>query len=162
MTGCEGAATNPDFLLKSGLIVDPTLAPALRDYLDHRLPGTGPSLPSLSDRVAFEKSEWLPESRQAAPQAELIRYFAYLDRIGFPKPSVAATVSVSVLKEPNACYESTTNRIVIDHRLAGDIWVAIDRSIDNGSVLGAAGPGKSGNFLNHVDHRVASICGKKV
>jgi hypothetical protein len=119
----ERAASNLEFLLQSGLISDRALSSNVEAFLKNRKPGTGPSLPSPSGRLAFEKSELLTESMQQSLQDTLKEYFNYLDRIGFPKPSAAVTVSIEAMNPPNAYY--VNNRIVIDRRMAEDPSVAL-------------------------------------
>lgn len=119
----ERAASNLEFLLQSGLISDPVLSSKVETFLKQRKPGTGPSLPSPSGRLGFEKSDLLTESMQQSLQDTLTRYFGYLDRIGFPKPSAAVTVSIEAMDSPNAYY--VNNRIVIDQRIAEDPSVAL-------------------------------------
>ena len=119
----EHAASNLGFLLESGLISDPALSENIKVFLKKREPGSGPSLPSPSGRVGFEKSDLLTESIEQSLQDTLTRYFGYLDRIGFPKPSNAVKVSIEAMESPNAYY--LNNRIVIDRRMAEDASVAL-------------------------------------
>jgi|GEM_PF-1745295 len=119
----ERAASNLEFLLQSGLISDPALSANIKAFLKEREPGSGPSLPSPSGRVGFEKSDLLTESIEQSLQDTLTRYFGYLDRIGFPKPSNAVRVSIEAMESPNAYY--INNRIVIDRRMAEDPSVAL-------------------------------------
>lgn len=119
----ERAAANLEFLLQSGLISDPALSSNIEAFLKKRQPGTGPSLPSPSGRLAFEKSELLTESMQQRLQNTLDGYFDYLDRIGFAKLGAAVTVSIEAMDSPNAYYAN--NRIVIDRRMAEDPSVAL-------------------------------------
>lgn len=119
----ERAASNLEFLIQSGLISDPALSSNIGAFLKQRKPGTGPSLPSPSGRLGFEKSELLTESMRQSLQDTLTRYFGYLDRIGFPKPNAAVIVSIEAMDSPNAYY--VNNRIVIDRRMAEDPSVAL-------------------------------------
>jgi hypothetical protein len=119
----ERAAANLEFLLESGLISEPRLSSNVAAFLHKRNPGTGPSLPSPSGRLAFEKSELLTESMQQSLQNTLKEYFDYLDRLGFPKPGAAVTVSIEAMDPPTAYY--VNNRIVIDRRMAEDPSVAL-------------------------------------
>ena len=52
----EKAAGNLEFLLKSGLVSDPTLIAKLDGFLKSRVPGRGPSLPALTGRVGHDQS----------------------------------------------------------------------------------------------------------
>ena len=119
----ERAALNLEFLLESGLISDPALSSNIKGYLNKRQPGDGPSLPAPSGRVEFEKSDLLTKSLEQRLQDTLKRYFDYLDRIGFPKPSDKVTVSIEAMDSPNAYY--VDNRVVIDQRIAEDPTVAL-------------------------------------
>ena len=130
----ELAASNLEFLVQSGLIADPSLLLRLEEFLKKRKPGTGPSLPSPSGRIGFEKSELLTQPLQQSLQDTLARYFDYLDRIGFPKPSAAVMVSVEEMDAPNAYYPN--NRVVIDRRIAEDPWVAL-REYNHHILIGA-------------------------
>jgi hypothetical protein len=71
---------------------------------------------------------------QQSLQDTLTRYFGYLDRIGFPKPDAAVTVSIEAMDAPNAYY--VNNRIVIDRRMADDPSVAL--RVYNHHILTAA------------------------
>ena len=114
----EHAASNLEFLVQSGLISDQQLLSNIQTFLKQRQPGSGPSLPSPSGRVSFEKSDFLTASVEQKLQDTLTRYFGYLDRIGFPKPNGAVTVSIEAMDSPNAYY--VDNRIVMDRRMAED------------------------------------------
>jgi len=46
----DKAAANLEFLLRAGLIRDPGIRRDLEEFLKRRKPGTGPSLPNVSDR----------------------------------------------------------------------------------------------------------------
>jgi hypothetical protein len=119
----ERAAANLQFLLQAGLIADRTLSANLKTFLENRKPGDGPSLPSPGGRLGFEKSEFLTETVRQALQDSLGRYFEFLDRIGFPKPSRGVTVAIDSTDMLNAYY--VDNRIIIGRRLVEDTSVAL-------------------------------------
>ena len=119
----ESAAANLQFLLEAGLISDQKISDKVTEFLKKRVPGTGPLLPSPTERVNFEKSNLLTKGIEQSLQETLTRYFSYLDRLGFPKPSHSVTVSVEEMDLPNAHYQD--NRVVIDRRLIKDPSVAL-------------------------------------
>jgi hypothetical protein len=119
------AAANLEFLLKSGLISDTTLATKLQSFLKTRQPGAGPALPSQGERVGYARSELLSEPVQNSLEATLSRYFEYLDRIGFPKQIAKVTVAVEDMGAPNALYFPADKQIKIDRRLVDDPSVAL-------------------------------------
>src|SRR5262249_54018393 len=133
----EKAAANLEFLLKSGLITDPTLSGKIHEYLATRKPGSGPALPPASGRVAFEQSPLLSESLRVALQSQFDGYFRYLDRIGFTKPKVPVTVKIESMDSPNAYYVGEDNTIHVDARMADDPTVGLREY--NHHLLGAAG-----------------------
>ena len=118
----ERAAANLDFLLQAGLIGDASLSGKVATFLKNRKPGSGPSLPSASGRLNFEKNDLLTDSLRTALEESLGRYFKYLDGIGFP--SSPTSVSVVITSDvANAYYDG--KRIVIDQKMAEDPSVAL-------------------------------------
>jgi len=118
----ERAAANLQFLLQAGLIGDQALSTKVEIFLKNRRPGDGPSLPSPDGRLGFEKSEFLTETVRRGLEAALGRYFDFLDRVGFPKPSRTVTVAIDPDDMLNAYYSE--GRIVIGRRLVDDTSVA--------------------------------------
>jgi len=114
----EKAAGNLEFLLKSGLVTDPELTAKLNDFLQKRMPGSGPSLPSPTGRVGFEESRPLTPTMQESLQHLLDNYFAYLDKAGFPPAAKKVMVKIENTQNANAYYQN--DRIVIDPRMADD------------------------------------------
>jgi hypothetical protein len=119
----EHAAANLEFLLRSGLISDPALSEKVQHFLNTRKPGRGPALPSPSGRIGFEQSELLTEPVQRTLENTLARYFDFLDRIGFAKPAVIPTVSLSQTEGLNAYYSN--NKIVIHPSMVDEPFVAL-------------------------------------
>ena len=121
----EVAASNLDFLLQAGLIQDDRVAGRVRDFLVRRMPGTGPALPSPAGNIGFEPSQYLTEPLQRQLQDTLNRYSQRMTAIGFVHSGQSVTVAIEALGSPNAWYDSSTNRIVIDRRIADDTSVAL-------------------------------------
>ena len=119
----ERAAANVEFLLQSGLLADEALAAKVGTYLKNRQPGSGPALPSPSGRLGFERSDLLTKPLRQKLEQTFNRYFQYLDRTGFPKPTHEVSVSVEAMGMPNAYYQD--NVIHIDARIADDASVAL-------------------------------------
>jgi len=121
----ETAARNLEFLVKTGLVTDPERLAKLTEFLQKRSPGGGPALPAPNARLAFETTDALTASVQASLQKQLEAYIAYLDKVGFKSTAIMVKIKVDRLEIPNAYYEISTNRIVIDTRLADDPSVAL-------------------------------------
>src|SRR5262245_32470560 len=119
----EKAAGNLEFLVKSGLVTNPELPARLKDFLENRTPGSGPSLPSPSSRVGFDESSPITPSMQQDLQKLLNDYFTYLDKAGFPRVAAKATIKIENMRNPGAYYRNDT--IFIDARMAGDPTVAL-------------------------------------
>ena len=121
----EVAASNLDFLLQAGLIQDDRVAGRVKDFLARRKPGTGPALPSPGN-IGFEPSQYLTEPLQRQLQDTLNRYSQRMTAIGFVHSGQPVTVAIEALGGlPNAWYDPSTNRIVIDRRIADDTSVAL-------------------------------------
>jgi hypothetical protein len=138
----ERAAANLDFLLQAGLIGDASLSGKVATFLRNRKPGSGPSLPSSSGRLNFEKSDLLTDPLRAALEESLSRYFKYLDGVGFP--SSPASVSVVISSDLNNAYYDGT-RIVIDQKMADDQSVAL-REYSHHILIKKAGAAWEGHF----------------
>jgi hypothetical protein len=115
----EKAAQNLRFLLKTGLISDPSRVDKLTAFLDAPRPhGTGPALPAPGGPVAFEPSAALTDSVKQSLDTLLQDYVARLDRLGLPAPERVSIRLEQTGSSPNAYYQK--GMIVIDPRLAGD------------------------------------------
>lgn len=118
----EAAAKNLEFLLGAGLVVEKDQATSLREYLDRRQPGKGPSLPSPG-RFAFEATTDLTADIQTELQGKLEAYIAYLDKIGSPPDLVQAKIKIGAVPGQYARYQNNT--LEIDSRIARDVFVAL-------------------------------------
>src|SRR5262245_27053335 len=125
-TGDEDkAAANLNFLLKSGLVVDPVLEPKLNTFLANRTPGSGPALPSPTGRIGFEQTSELTRPILEGLQNVFDKYFDYLDKIGFPPAKQQVKVRIKTLGSPQAYYSPNDNVIAVDRSLADDPSVAL-------------------------------------
>jgi hypothetical protein len=120
----EIAAANLEFLLKSGLVTDSTLISKLSEYLQQRVPGSGPSLPSPTSRIGFEQSGSLSQPIQQTLQKLFDSYFNYLDKIGFPPSKKKVTIKIETRGIPNAYYIAN-GKIVIDSSITNDPSIAL-------------------------------------
>jgi len=141
----EKAASNLEFLLKSGLVAEQDRVKKLAEFLAKRAPGAGPSLPAAAPRFAFEPTDVLTHPLQATLQKLLDEYVAYLDRIEFPKTDKRVTIKVDKLSMANAYYSSSDNTILIDHRLVDDPVVAL-REYSLHVLASRAAPPRQGRY----------------
>jgi hypothetical protein len=114
----EAAARNLEFLLRSGLIANTDRAKKVTAFLATRTPGTGPSLPAPSGKVAFEASENLTDSLKQSLDKLMQDYVSSLDKIGFAAGERVRVKIEPTQGGPNAHY--LDNMIVIDPKLASD------------------------------------------
>jgi hypothetical protein len=121
----EKAAGNLEFLLKSGLIVEPMRAAKLTAFLADRKPGAGPSLPASNSRIAFEATDLLTETIQANLQKQLDSYIAYLGKIGFSNLTERVIIKVDKFPTPTAYYDPSAKNIVLDIKMVADPHVAM-------------------------------------
>src|SRR5262245_26426507 len=120
----ETAAKNLAFLLDTGLVIGPDRATKLRDFLDHRQPGTGPLLPAPTG-FSFEATEALTPSIQNQLQKQLEEYNAYLENIGFPASEKIAQIKVMDKLGVPAMYDLNKNALFIDPKAVGDAFVGL-------------------------------------
>lgn len=123
-TDVEQAASNLDFLLKSGLVADADLKKNLQDFLDNRKHGSGPALPAPGGRLGFEESRELTRPLQEQLQTSFDEYFVYLDKIGFPPAKQKVNVKVGTLQGRAAYFSDNT--IAVDQSMADDPSVAFN------------------------------------
>jgi len=121
----DKAASNLEFLLRSGLVTDSSLANRLADYLSSRKPGTGPALPSLAPRFAFEPSEALTGSLQATWQQLLDGYVSHLDQLGFPAPAQKVTIEINPKPMHSSWYSPSDHKIHIDPSMTSDSSIVL-------------------------------------
>jgi hypothetical protein len=89
---------------------------------------------------------------QRALQSTLARYFDFLDRIGFAKPAVTATVSISTTQGLNAYYSN--NKIVIHPSMVEEPFVAL-REYTHHVLVGATNGESIGGAVLGVESGVA-------
>ena len=121
--GTESAAKNLEFLIESGLVAGTERAAKLREYLEARKPGFGPSLPAASSRFGFEQTEGLTAALRDSVRRNLEGYISYLDQIGFPRDIKRANINIYPMQEPNAYYVNGT--LEIDVGYAEDPFTAL-------------------------------------
>jgi hypothetical protein len=140
----EIAAKNIEFLLDTGLVADAKRVARLRKFLENRKPGTGPSLPAGS-RFEVVPGDSLNRSVQAELQANLERYIAYLDSVGFPASTKKVVVRVKDDIHGNVMYVPGTGELWIGADVINDISgplqqygvsVLLDEGPAEGAVLG--------------------------
>jgi hypothetical protein len=122
----DKAAGNLEFLLKSGLIVEPERLKKMVEYLASRQTGTGASLPSPAPRFGFEPTSALTAPLQASLQKLLEDYIVHLKRIGLA--TAEKTVSVRVEDLPpgyQSSYDPSQHRMIIDAKVANDRHLAL-------------------------------------
>ncbi len=119
----EAAAKNLQFLVDTGLVAGAERAGKLREYLEKRQPGSGPSLPAASSRFGFEQTEGLTAPLQDSVRRNLEGYISYLDQIGFPRDTKRANIKIYPMQSPNAYY--VDGSLEIDVRYAEDPFAAL-------------------------------------
>lgn len=119
----EKAAKNLQFLVDTGLVAGAERAGRLRDYLEKRTPGSGPSLPASSPRFGFEQTEGLTAPLQDTVRRNLEGYISYLDGIGFPRDTKRANIKIYPMQSPNAFY--VDGSLEIDTGYAEDPFTAL-------------------------------------
>ena len=92
----EKAAENLRFLIRSGLVSSHPTVDYLRKYLSNRKPGTGVTLPSVSDTFTIKKSPAIAETVRSDLSSRLGYFVAYLAKIGFQPPS--SKIDITFLK----------------------------------------------------------------
>ncbi|MEA2880168.1 MAG: hypothetical protein QOF14_5364 [Hyphomicrobiales bacterium] len=121
----ERAASNMDFLLKSGLVTDETRAARLAQFLKDREPGTGPSLPAATAPISFEPAEALTKPVQDRLQKSLDAYVAYLGKVGFAPAGGAVKITVDKQTDTNTTYSQDTKVLTIGEKILGDVGAAL-------------------------------------
>jgi hypothetical protein len=119
----EQAASNMEFLLKSGLVADEKRAERLAQYLQTRERGTGPSLPAASAPISFEQADSLTKPIQDLLQKNLDQYTAYLSNVGFPAAARGVKIKVDKERPTNTMYSG--DQLAIGEKILGDVSAAL-------------------------------------
>jgi hypothetical protein len=125
----EAAARNLQFLVDTGLIVDPDRLRKLTAFLETREAGSGPALPaSGGGGIQFEQTKELTQSLKDALEADLKAYMAHLEEIGLAKDLPVVTIRIEpIMKSMGtmAYYQGgDQNVMVIDPDVASDVYVS--------------------------------------
>jgi hypothetical protein len=139
----DRAASNLEFLLELGLISEPNRARKLNATLKNRIPGLGPSLPSTTQSVGLEPTEFLTKSLRESLQGLFERYVAYAAKIGFPKPAEPISLRITNMQsgtpENASYYDLHENSIVVHPQVAADPSVMLNVYNHYVLALGATG-----------------------
>src|SRR5262245_36257538 len=109
----EKAASNLEFLLKSGLVAEPERVTKLGQFLGSRKPGAGPSLPAPAGaaRFEFEPTPALTKAVQESMEDNLSKYIVYLEAIGLKTDLKKASIRLD--PTTSVAYHSDKNEIVV-------------------------------------------------